>query len=465
MESEINQQVTIGVKRVCAAPWQKYHVICHLRQGGPRVACRHINTKESIEMKALIAGGGIGGMIAALYLHRAGIDVEIFERAEEIRELGVGINMLPHAVEALTELGLLAELDAAGIRTRELIYANRLGQVVWQELRGTDVGHDHPQISIHRGKLLGLIHRAVVARLGNEAVHTGWRVEGFDQSADGVSVRLSGRDGARETARGEFLIGADGIHSAVRAQLYPNEGAPIWNGVMLWRGCTHWPQWRDGRTMAIVGGNFAKFVFYPIGTEPGQPGIRLTNWAVMAKTGKSGSSPLRRENWSRRGVLAEVLPFVRDQFSLNFIDPARIIEATGDFYEYPNCDHDPLPRWSFGRATLLGDAAHPMYPVGSNGASQAILDARSLARHLKTMGPVEAALADYDAERRPVTAKIVLSNRKGGPERVIDLVDARAPDGFDDIETVASHEERQTVVRGYASLAGFARPTGRPHEE
>lgn len=395
-------------------------------------------------MKALIAGGGIGGMATALYLHRAGIDVEIFERAEEIRELGVGINMLPHAVEALNELGLLADLDAAGIRTHELIYANRLGQVVWQELRGTDAGHGHPQISIHRGQLLGLIHRAVVARLGKEVVRTCWQVEGFEQSADGVTAQLSGRDGVRKSARGDLLIGSDGIHSAVRAQLYPDEGAPIWNGVMLWRGCTTWPQWRDGRTMAIAGGNFAKFVFYPIGTEFG-PDMRLTNWAVMAKTGEAGSSPRRSENWSRPGVLAEVLLFVRDRFRLDFVDPARIIEATADFYEYPNCDRDPVPRWSFGRATLLGDAAHPMYPVGSNGASQAILDARSLVGHLNSSASVEVALAAYDEERRVVTAEIVLANRQGGPERVIDMVEARAPDGFDEIEAIASYKDAKRL--------------------
>lgn len=408
-------------------------------------------------MKALIAGGGIGGMVSALYLHGAGIDVEIFERAEKIRELGVGINMLPHAVEALTELGLLADLDSAGIRTHELIYANRLGQVVWQELRGTDAGHGYPQISIHRGQLLGLIYRAVVARLGGDAVRTGWQVEGFEQSADGVTVQLSGPDGARKTARGDLLIGADGIHSAVRAQLYPDEGTPIWNGVMLWRGCATWPRWRDGRTMVIAGGNFAKFVFYPIGTEAGSPGMRLTNWAVMARTGEAGSLPRRSENWSRPGVPAEVLPFVRDRFRLDFVDPAHIVEATANFYEYPNCDRDPLPRWSFGRATLLGDAAHPMYPVGSNGASQAILDARSLAGHLLSATSVETALAVYDNERRPVTAEIVLANRQGGPEGVIDMVEARAPDGFSDIETVASRDEREAVVRGYARLAGFAR--------
>jgi 2-polyprenyl-6-methoxyphenol hydroxylase-like FAD-dependent oxidoreductase len=435
--------------------WQEFDTFCHGCRRSPPIAFAQITEQESIEMKALIAGGGIGGMIAALYLHRAGIDVEIFERAETIRELGVGINMLPHAVEALSELGLLADLDAAGIRTRELIYMNRLGQVVWQELRGTDAGHGHPQISIHRGKLLGLIHRAVVARLGQETVATGCTVDRFEQSTDDVSLRLSRRDGAHRTAHGDLLIGADGIHSTVRAQLYPDEGAPIWNGVMLWRGCTTWPQWRDGQTMVIAGGNSAKFVFYPIGTVSRQPGTRLTNWAVMAKTVQPGSSPRHPENWSQPGVLADVLPFVRDRFRLDFMDPAGIIEATGDFYEYPNCDRDPLPRWSFGRVTLLGDAAHPMYPVGSNGASQAILDARSLAGHLNSAS-IEAALTAYDTERRPVTGEIVFANREGGPEGVIDMIEARAPDGFGDIEAIASHEEREAIVRGYASLAGFA---------
>lgn len=407
-------------------------------------------------MKALIAGGGIGGLTTALLLHSVGIEVEVFERAEEIRELGVGINMLPHAVKELAGLGLLPDLDAQGIRTRELIYANRLGQVVWHELRGVDAGHDHPQISIHRGKLLGLIHKAVQERLGNDVVRTGWQVNGFRQDENGVAVELSDRAGNRASVSGDLLVGADGIHSTVRTRLYPDEGAPIWNGVMLWRGCTPWPTWRDGMTMAIAGGNFAKFVFYPIETDDQRPDLRLTNWAVMARTGVAGTSPPRAEDWSRPGVLAEVLPFVRDRFRLDFVDPAEIIRTTGGFHEYPNCDRDPLPRWSFDRVTLLGDAAHPMYPVGSNGASQAILDARCLADRLGSAGSIESALADYDAERRPATAEIVLANRRGGPEAVIDLIEARAPDGFTDVEAVASRGERQAVVRGYASLAGFA---------
>jgi 2-polyprenyl-6-methoxyphenol hydroxylase-like FAD-dependent oxidoreductase len=209
--------------------------------------------------------------------------------------------------------------------------------------------------------------------------------------------------------------------------------------------------------MMIAGGNDAKFVLYPIHADPLRPEMRLTNWAVMARIA-DGTQPLpRKEDWNRPGEVDEVLPFVRDRFRLGFIDPARLIAATETVYEFPCCDRDPLTRWSFGRVTLLGDAAHPMYPVGSNGASQAILDARALARHLASGDPVPEALAAYDSERRLPTAAIVLSNRKGGPERVIDLVEARAPDGFNDIAAIASHVEREAMVRGYASMAGYAR--------
>jgi 2-polyprenyl-6-methoxyphenol hydroxylase-like FAD-dependent oxidoreductase len=199
-----------------------------------------------------------------------------------------------------------------------------------------------------------------------------------------------------------------------------------------------------------------KFVFYPIHADPAAPDRRLTNWAVMARVGDGTAPPPRREDWNRPGQWDDVEPFVRDRFRLDFVDPLALIRASGTFYEYPMCDRDPLPRWSFGRATLLGDAAHPMYPVGSNGASQAVLDARALARHLRD-ADVGAALAAYDAERRPMTAEIVLNNRKGGPERVIDVLEERAPDGFTDVDTVASYAEREAIVRGYASMSGFAR--------
>jgi len=409
-------------------------------------------------MKVLIAGAGIGGLATALFFHEAGIETEIFEQAREVRELGVGINMLPHAVKELAALGLLPALDRAGIRTRALIYMNRLGQTVWQELRGMDAGYDTPQFSIHRGKLLGVLHEAALERLGQARIHTDCRLVDFEERGDEVVARFVGRTGREAIeAAGDALIGADGIHSTVRSILYPGEGPPVWKGIMLWRGATNWPVHFDGRTVVVAGGNTAKFVFYPIHADPAKPDMRLTNWGIMARIEEAAKPPPRREDWNRPGRLDEALPFVRDRFRLGFVNPVALIEATGTFYEYPNCDRDPLPRWSFDRVTLLGDAAHPMYPVGSNGASQAILDARSLAKHLTSGASVAEALTAYDVERRPATAEIVLANRKGGPERVIDVIEARAPDGFDDIDKVAGHEERETIVRGYASMAGYAK--------
>ncbi|HEY1933843.1 MAG TPA: flavin-dependent oxidoreductase [Acetobacteraceae bacterium] len=409
-------------------------------------------------MHVLIVGGGIGGLAAALSLHQAGIGCTVLEHVRELRELGVGINTLPHAIKELAALGLLPALDRAGIRTRELIYANRFGQVVWRELRGTDAGFDTPQFSIHRGKLHTVLLDAVRERLGADAVRTGCRLASFVERDGRVIARFEQRDGAEAfEAEGDALIGADGIHSVVRAAFYPAEGPPVWNGMMLWRGAADWPMYVDGRTMVIAGGMGRKFVYYPIHADPASPATRLTNWAVMARIADGTGLPPRREDWNRTGDWDEIEPFMRDRFRLDFVDPLALIGASGTFYEYPMCDRDPLPRWSFGRVTLLGDAAHPMYPVGSNGASQAVLDARSLARWLDQAASVPEALAAYDAERRPMTAEIVLNNRKGGPERVIDVLEERAPDGFADVDAVASYAEREAIVRGYASMAGFAK--------
>jgi 5-methylphenazine-1-carboxylate 1-monooxygenase len=408
-------------------------------------------------MKVLIIGGGIGGFAAALSLHAAGIECEVFEQSRDICELGVGINLLPHATKELAELGLLEALDRVAVRTYELIYTNRFGQEIWRELRGLDAGYDYPQFSIHRGKLQTVLYEATQARIGEDAIHTAHQLREIAQDRHSVTATFLRRDGSGEyvTVRGDVLIAADGIHSTVRRTFYPDEGAPTWNGTMIWRGAVEHPPFLTGRSMIITGGMQAKLVLYPISNQTSTPGTNLLNWAVTARLGDRSTPPPRREDWSRLGQLDELLPHVEEVFHLDTVDPVEIIRATEAFYEYPMCDRDPLPRWSFGRVTLLGDAAHPMYPVGSNGASQAILDARCVAPLLAETKDAVTALKAYEAERLWATAKIVQDNRVGGPERVIDLVEGRAPDGFANLHEVASHAELEGIVKGYSKMAGF----------
>ena len=400
-------------------------------------------------MNVLIAGGGVGGLALALMLHQRGIACAVLEAAPAVKPLGVGINTLPHAIRELAALDLLPALDAVAIRTRELRYLNRFGQEIWKEPRGVWAGHEVPQFSIHRGHLHQVLWQAAEARLPVGALLSNARLQGFTQDAAGVTVQLT--DGRR--LRGDVLIGADGIHSAIRDRLHPDDGGIRWNGIQMWRGAVEWPAFEGGDTMIIAGDMKEKLVLYPI--APGaSAATRLTNWVVCAQIGDASKPPPRREDWSRPGQLDEVLAHVA-RFRIPFLDVAALVRATGEFWEYPMCDRDPLPFWTERRVTLLGDAAHPMYPVGSNGASQAVLDARCLADLLATQAP-EAALAAYAAERLPKTAEIVRANRKGGPERVVDEVSARAPDGFARLEDVISREELAAIAGGYAQMAGFA---------
>ena len=400
-------------------------------------------------MNVLIAGGGVGGLALALMLHQRGIACTVLEAAPAVKPLGVGINTLPHAIRELAALDLLPALDAVAIRTRELRYLNRFGQEIWKEPRGVWAGHEVPQFSIHRGHLHQVLWQAAEARLPVGALLRNARLQSFAQDEAGVTAQLV--DG--RSLRGDVLIGADGIHSAIRAHLHPDDGGIRWNGIQMWRGAVEWPAFEGGDTMIIAGDMKEKLVLYPI--APGaSAATRLTNWVVCAQIGDASKPPPRREDWSRPGQLDEVLAHVA-RFRIPFLDVAALVRATGEFWEYPMCDRDPLPFWTERRVTLLGDAAHPMYPVGSNGASQAVLDARCLADLLATQAP-EAALAAYAAERLPKTAEIVRANRKGGPERVVDEVSARAPDGFARLEDVISREELAAIAGGYAQMAGFA---------
>ncbi len=399
----------------------------------------------------LIAGGGIAGLTTALSLHQIGIPCRVFESVDAIEPLGVGINVLPHAIRELTELGLQDAIAASAIPTAELAYYSRHGQRIWSEPRGLAAGYHWPQFSIHRGTLQMILLRAVRERLGADAVVSGHHLTGWDETGTGIRAHFSNRRTGTPQASvdGSLLIAADGIHSAARARLYPEEGPPIWNGAILWRGVTRGAPFLTGRSMIMAGHEFQKFVAYPIATNGTETTI---NWIAERKF--KADQAWRREDWNRAGQLDDFLPQFAD-WRFDWLDVPAVIQAAERCFEYPMVDRDPLPRWSFGRATLLGDAAHAMYPIGSNGASQGILDARVLAREIQTHGATEAALQAYEAERRPATARIVLANRGNGPEQVMQLVEQRAPNGFTRIEDVLTPAELEGTAAGYKQIAGF----------
>lgn len=412
-------------------------------------------------MTVLVAGAGIGGLTLALSLHQAGLPVRVFETASEVKPLGVGINLLPHAVRELDELGLLPRLDSLGVRTAELAYYSKRGQLIWREPRGEAAGYKWPQISVHRGRLQLMLLDAVRERLGAEAIATGRHLHDWRDDGEAVTARFTDRQsGAAREETGALLIGCDGIHSALRGRLYPDEGAPIWNGAILWRGIARAKPYLTGRSMIMAGHEFQKFVCYPIST-PDAEGKALINFIAERKF--APDHQWRREDWNRRGAPADFLPQF-EAWRFDWLDVPALIRAAEAVYEYPMVDRDPLPRWSAGRATLLGDAAHAMYPIGSNGASQAILDARVLTREILAHGMTAEALEAYEAERRPATAQIVLANRRNGPEQVMQRVEELAPEGFQRIEEVLDPAELEETASGYKRLAGFDKEAlnGRP---
>lgn len=396
-------------------------------------------------MRVVIIGAGIGGLTTALALHRVGItDVVCLESAAEIRPLGVGINLLPHAVRELTELGLADDLEAIAVRTADLTYVNAFGQRIWSEPRGVDAGYGWPQYSIHRGEFQMLLARHVRERLGNAAIRTGVRITSVDSTADGATVRW---DGGEATA--DVVIAADGIHSAVRAQWHREEGAPIWNGTILWRATSRFAPFLGGRSMIMAGHRQTKFVAYPIGPI-GDDGLQTINWIAERIEPERGEV---QQDWNR-AVPVDVFAGHFATWNFDWLDIPALINAAQVVYEYPLVDREPLDTWVQGRVALLGDAAHPTYPVGSNGSSQAILDARALAFALATL-PVDDALRFYENERLPKTRGLQMANRMMGPEIVMQLAHERAPQGFDDIEQVIPLTERQEIAARYKSIAGF----------
>ena len=398
-------------------------------------------------MRIAIIGAGVGGLTLALSLLNVGIrDIHIYESSSAISELGVGINVLPHAMREMEKLGLLDELISVSVETSELKYFTQQGQLIWHEERGVNAGYKWPQISIHRGHLIKTLYEAVLNRLGSDRIHTNHHLNDFKKNEDGSVTAIF--NGTANTV--DCLIGCDGIHSAVRKKLYPNEGAPKWDGITMWRGVSEVKPFLKEDAMVIAGRSEHRMVIYPISKHLNSEGKILINWVAKHKTTNAQAMP--KQDWIHQ-VGPTDMPKYFNNF--DFVNVTDLIKSANAIYKYPQVDRDPLPSWDFGNVTLLGDAAHPMYPSGSNGASQAILDAGVLSQELIEQSSVAHAIKNYDNERRTITTEIVLKNRKAGPERCIDVVEARAPNGFEQLDDVISQSELKEISMSYKKSAGF----------
>jgi 2-polyprenyl-6-methoxyphenol hydroxylase-like FAD-dependent oxidoreductase len=398
----------------------------------------------------IVVGAGIGGLSLALSLHQAGSPVRVYDAVRELAPLGVGINLQPTAVRELTELGLADELARTGNGVEQLSYLNKHGQVVWSEPRGSAAGYRWPQYSIHRGQLQALLLAATRRRIGAHNVRTGWRLSAFDQDSCKVTAKFADTSDNMLTDEADILVGADGIHSTVRRHFYPNEGQPRFAGQILWRAAIETEEFLGGHHMVIAGHFRQRVILYPIG--PGsKPGRLLTNW--LCQIAVPDDAP-PREDWNRRVAQETVLAeFGRWRFP--WLDLPALIERTAEIFEFPLVDRDPVELWSFGRVTLIGDAAHPMQPIGSQAGSQAIIDARALtAALLATTNSVDA-LQRYDRDRRPAMNDITLRNRQFGPEAALQLAEERAPRGFERIDDIIPRAELEAIASSFASAAGL----------
>jgi 2-polyprenyl-6-methoxyphenol hydroxylase-like FAD-dependent oxidoreductase len=408
----------------------------------------------------IIVGAGIGGLTLGLALHAAGIPCRIFESAAEIRPIGVGINLLPHATKELAALGLEADLARVAIPTQDATFFNRFGQLIYREPLGRAAGYEHPQFSIHRGDLQMVLLDAFRARAGHDRLLTNHHCIGVEQNESGVSVDFSDGPGGshRSTVRGRAAIACDGINSAIRKQFFPSEGEPRYSGVNMWRGVTRWKPMLSGASMVRAGWlSHGKMVIYPIRQASGADGLQLINWVAEIET-----ETYRKRDWTRPGSIEDFIGAFAD-WHFDWLDVPAFIRAADSVLEFPMVDQDPLPRWSFGRVTLLGDAAHPMVPRGSNGAGQAILDARALASAWLENGDPVAALAAYEKQRLEATTRIVLTNRTNPPDAILREVFQRTNDQpFAAIEDVISRDELLALSEGYKRIAGYSKDALRP---
>ena len=401
----------------------------------------------------LIIGGGVGGLTLALSLHQAGIPCRVFEAAPEIKPLGVGVNLLPHGMRELTELGLQERLARVAVETRELCFYNRFGQLIFKEPRGRFAGYAWPQLSIHRADLHEALLQAVRERLGPGAVLLDMKFSAVEKEHHGATAKFE--NGA--SYRGSCVIGCDGIHSAVRRMLFPNEGPPAFQGINMWRGVTRMKPCLTGASMAVAGWlETGKMVIYPIRNSEHPAldgeGKQLVNWVAEIQSPRSVM-----QDWNLGGKIEDFYPAFKD-WRFDWLDCAAMIRDAGQVLEYPMVDRDPLPWWTHGRVTLLGDAAHPMYPRGSNGAGQAILDARTLAGCLRRNENPGDALKEYERARLKAANDLVLMNRANPPDAILREVWKRSGDKpFARIEEVIANAELVALSENYKRVAGFER--------
>ncbi len=402
-------------------------------------------------MNVNIIGGGIGGLTTALALQEAGFSVKVFESVKEMRPLGVGINILPHCVRVLTNLGLQEKIAQSAIETSDLVYFNKFGQQFWTEPRGRFAGYKWPQFSVHRGVLQMILLNAVKDRIGEKCLFPNHHLSHFEQSEDHVTAHFIDKESGQKLfeSTSDILIGADGINSVVRKQLNPEEGPPIYSENVLYRGTSKMKGFLNSTSMVMIGHLGQKMVAYPIANQPDEDGNYLINWVANVQEGKS---KLTARDWNREADKQRLVDIYKN-WNFDWLNIPEMIGNTEKVYEFPMSDRNPLDKWTAGRVTLLGDAAHPMYPIGSNGASQAILDADTLCEALKNEKTAELALSVYEAERLPATSSVVLQNRAKGPDQIMDMMEEWFPEGF--WEKQIPHEALRKVMDNYKKVAGF----------
>ena len=404
------------------------------------------------EQQVLIAGGGIGGMALALTLHQIGVPCTVFEAVAQIKPLGVGINLQPNAVRELFDLGLGADmLDQVGLPALEWALVGRNGNDIHAEPRGLKAGYHWPQYAVHRGALQMMLYQLVQQRLGPDAVQTGLRAVGYAQTEAGVTLQLRDAAGQLHEKAGSLLVGADGLHSALRAQMHPDQPPIQWGGAILWRGVTRAAPIRTGSSFVGLGTHKHRMVIYPI-SAPDADGLATINWIAEQTVDNSAGW---EGDWNRKVDIARFIHHF-EGWNYDWLDVPALIRGASEVFEYPMIDRDPVPSWVDGRMALLGDAAHVMYPTGSNGASQAIIDGRVLGAKFLEHGLTPDALAAYDAQLCQPVSELVLRNRGAGPFGLLNLVDERCGGVFDDINSIIPQAERDAFMAGYKAAAGFA---------